>query len=127
MGKTASRLASPFCRTHPGNEDWQLLFVLQPDQIVLLSQSRFLRHIEYNVFEVSLSNERVCRQRMRGMAIVSLDMSRENIMQFRRKLRVTFADQVANFGMSGCVYNSCICSLYEVMAGVGLEEGLQEL
>ncbi len=61
------------------------------------------------------------------MAIVSLDMSRENIMQFRRKLRVTFADQVANFGMSGCVYNSCICSLYEVMAGVGLEEGLQEL
>ncbi len=63
------------------------------------SEPRMLmRNFETMVLGIDTGSFEICKRALETMAYVKFQLSGENIMHFKRELRVTLADKVASFG-----------------------------
>ncbi len=59
-----------------------------------------MRNFETMVSDVAMGNYEVCRRSIGSIAFVRFQLAGQTAMQFKKELRVTFADQISNFGKS---------------------------
>ncbi len=57
-----------------------------------------MRNFETMVSGAQMGNQDLCKKAMESIAFVHFQLSGEIIMQFKKELRVTLADQIANLG-----------------------------
>ncbi len=75
-----------------------------------------MRNFEKEVSRKDTNDLDLCIERMQRMAYIRFQLSGENIMQFKRNLRVTFADQVASLGGTvGLFTGMSILSFCEIL------------
>ncbi len=69
------------------------------ENVSLSNYPNFMRSFESLVFKVDTGKPEICARTLKNMVFLEFQLAGENIVQFKRDLRVTFADQIANLGM----------------------------
>ncbi len=79
------------CRKHSGLGDEDISGI-----------PRLMRNFEIMVSGVESGDTEICQKSMENFAYVNFQLNGQNTMQFKRELRVTLADQIANIGKKCC-------------------------
>ncbi len=68
----------------------------------------FMRNFNVFVHDEKSDYFEICKSTLEDVAIVRFQISGQNIVQFKKDLRLTFADQISNFGKT--MYLHCACT-----------------
>ena len=59
----------------------------------------FIRRFEQAVYGKDINYDEICRQNLKGMAIVKFQLSSQIIQRIKKTKRVSFSDHISNIGM----------------------------
>ncbi len=63
---------------------------------------KLMRNFENVLLDLEAGSDDVCRRTLEKVAFVYFQLAGQTVMQFKKELRVTLADQISNFGERKC-------------------------
>ena len=67
----------------------------------------FVRRFEQVLYESDIGQDSICRENLKGMAIVKFQLASQIIQRIKKTKRVSFSDHLSNFGKLYSVSSFC--------------------